>query len=40
MTSPHNRSTIVQPAPRLAEASVALLPREDRSDLPSLVCLP
>ena len=33
-------STIVQPVPKLAEASVDLLLREDRSNLPSLVCLP
>ena len=33
-------STIVQPVPRLAETSVDLLLREDRSNLPSLVCLP
>lgn len=33
-------STIVQPIPRLAETSVDLLLREDRSGLPSLVCLP
>jgi len=33
-------STIVQPIPRLAETSVDLLLREDRSNLPSLVCLP
>ena len=33
-------STIVQPVPRLAETCVDLLLREDRSNLPSLVCLP
>ena len=33
-------STIVQPIVRLAETSVELLLREDRSNLPSLVCLP
>lgn len=33
-------STIVQPISRLAETSVDLLLREDRSNLPSLVCLP
>lgn len=33
-------STIVQPIGRLAETSVDLLLREDRSNLPSLVCLP
>ena len=33
-------STIVQPIPRLAETCVDLLLREDRSNLPSLVCLP
>ena len=33
-------STIVQPIARLAETSVELLLREDRSNLPSLVCLP
>lgn len=33
-------STIVQPVQRLAETSVDLLLREDRSNLPSLVCLP
>ena len=33
-------STIVQPVARLAETSVELLLREDRSNLPSLVCLP
>ena len=33
-------STIVQPVRRLAETSVDLLLREDRSNLPSLVCLP
>ena len=33
-------STIVQPVARLAETSVDLLLREDRSNLPSLVCLP
>ena len=33
-------STIVQPITRLAETSVDLLLREDRSGLPSLVCLP
>ena len=33
-------STIVQPVSRLAETSVDLLLREDRSNLPSLVCLP
>ncbi len=33
-------STIIQPVARLAETSVELLLREDRSNLPSLVCLP
>ena len=33
-------STIVQPVVRLAETSVDMLLREDRSSLPSLVCLP
>lgn len=33
-------STIVQPIARLAETGVDLLLREDRSNLPSLVCLP
>jgi len=33
-------STIVQPVARLAETGVDLLLREDRSNLPSLVCLP
>ena len=33
-------STIVQPVGRLAETSVDMLLREDRSNLPSLVCLP
>lgn len=33
-------STIVQPIDRIAETSVELLLREDRSNLPSLVCLP
>ncbi len=33
-------STIVQPTRRLAETSVELLLREDRGNLPSLVCLP
>lgn len=33
-------STIVQPIGRLAETCVDLLLREDRSNLPSLVCLP
>ena len=33
-------STIIQPVRRLAETSVGLLLREDRSNLPSLVCLP
>ena len=33
-------STIVQPITRLAETSVDLLLQEDRSSLPSLVCLP
>ncbi len=33
-------STIVQPVDRLAETSVDMLLREDRSNLPSLVCLP
>jgi len=33
-------STIVQPIERLAETSVDLLLREDRSNLPSLICLP
>ncbi len=33
-------STIIQPIGRLAETSVDLLLREDRSNLPSLVCLP
>ncbi len=33
-------STIVQPISRLAETSVDFLLREDRSNLPSLVCLP
>ena len=33
-------STIVQPISRLAETCVDLLLREDRSNLPSLVCLP
>lgn len=33
-------STIVQPIPRLAQTSVDLLLREDRRNLPSLVCLP
>ena len=33
-------STIVQPVSRLAETGVELLLREDRSNLPSLVCLP
>jgi len=33
-------STIIQPVPRLAETCVDLLLREDRSNLPSLICLP
>lgn len=33
-------STIVQPVGQLAETSVDILLREDRSDLPSLICLP
>lgn len=33
-------STIVQPVGRLAETSVDMLLREERSNLPSLVCLP
>ena len=33
-------STIVQPVGRLAETGVDMLLREDRSNLPSLVCLP
>ena len=33
-------STIVQPVARLAETAVDLLLQEDRSNLPSLVCLP
>ncbi len=33
-------STIVQPVGQLAETSVDMLLREDRSNLPSLVCLP
>ncbi len=33
-------STVIQPIARLAETSVDLLLREDRSNLPSLVCLP
>jgi len=33
-------STILQPAGRLAETCVDLLLREDRSSLPSLICLP
>ena len=33
-------STIAQPVPQLAEACVDTLLREDRSNLPSLICLP
>ena len=33
-------STIVQPVPLLAETCVDILLREDKSDLPSLICLP
>lgn len=33
-------STIIQPIPRLAETCVDLLLREDRSNLPRLICLP
>lgn len=33
-------STIVQPIPLLAETCVDILLREDKSDLPSLICLP
>lgn len=33
-------STIVQPVAQIAETSVDILLREDRSDLPSLICLP
>lgn len=33
-------STIVQPAERIAETSVDLLLREDRNNIPSLICLP
>ena len=33
-------STIVQPIPLLAETCVDILLKEDKSDLPSLVCLP
>lgn len=33
-------STIVQPVPLLAEKCVDILLKEDRSDLPSLICLP
>jgi len=33
-------STIIQPIERIAETGVELLLREDRSNLPSLVCLP
>lgn len=33
-------STIVQPIPLLAETCVDILLKEDRSDLPSLICLP
>lgn len=33
-------STIIQPIGRIAETGVELLLREDRSNLPSLVCLP
>jgi len=39
-TGGHYCSTIVQPVGRIAETSVDLLLREDRSNLPSLVCLP
>ena len=40
ITEDFHCSTIVQPVLRLAETSVDLLLREDRSNLPSLVCLP
>ena len=33
-------STIVQPIPLLAETCVDILLKEDKSDLPSLICLP
>lgn len=33
-------SSIVQPIPQLAETCVDILLKEDRSDLPSLICLP
>lgn len=33
-------STIVQPIPLLADTSVDILLKEDKSDLPSLICLP
>lgn len=33
-------STIVQPVPLLAETCVDILLKEDKSDLPSLICLP
>lgn len=40
VTGEYYCSTIVQPIARLAETSVDLLLREDRSNLPSLICLP
>ena len=33
-------STIVQPIPLLAETCVDILLKEDKNDLPSLICLP
>lgn len=33
-------STIIQPTKRLAETCVDILLQEDRSNLPSLICLP
>ena len=33
-------STIIQPVPLLAETCVDILLKEDKSDLPSLICLP
>lgn len=39
-TGEHFCSTIVQPVGRLAETCIELLLREDRGNLPSLVCLP
>ena len=40
MGQPLSCSTIIQPVPLLAETCVDILLKEDKSDLPSLICLP